>query len=189
LIKINSESDGASSDDMDENAIAMSLLFTTTNKSQLRQFFTRKKLRLNHKSVLVFYTGIELRAEDDEIVWMQILKYGQGILLGELFEFSVKDLVRDVGWAKSERNYDIARDCIARLRANDVLALNTKTGVSTSVCLIGNYEALNDDDGKPTTYRTWLDPNLIWPPNLSKSGASDESNPGLFGFSFRQRVR
>jgi hypothetical protein len=144
------------------NDYARSSLFTATNKNQPRKTLMRKKLFHYNEFVSIIYTGIELRAEDDEIVWMQILKYGQGVPLGELFEFSVKDLVRDVGWAKNGRNYDRVRDCISRLRANDVLALNSKAyGKSGSVCLIGNYEALNDEDGKPTTYRTWLDPNLI----------------------------
>jgi len=144
------------------NDYARSSLFTATNKNQPRKTLMRKKLFHYNEFVSIIYTGIELRAEDDEIVWMQILKYGQGVPLGELFEFSVKDLVKDVGWAKNGRNYDRVRDCISRLRANDVLALNSKAyGKSGSVCLIGNYEALNDEDGKPTTYRTWLDPNLI----------------------------
>ena len=144
------------------NDYARSSLFTATNKNQPRKIMMRKKLFHYNEFVSILYTGIELRAEDDEVVWMQILKYGQGIPLGDSFEFSVKDLVRDVGWAKNGRNYDRVRDCISRLRANDVLALNTKAyGKSGSICLIGNYEAVNDDDGKPTTYRTWLDPNLI----------------------------
>jgi hypothetical protein len=144
------------------NDYARSSLFTATNKSQPRKTLMRKKLFHYNEFVSILYTGIELRAEDDEIVWLQILKYGQGIPLGDLFEFYVKDLVRDVGWAKNGRNYDRVRNCISRLRANDVLALNTKAyGKSGSVCLIGNYEAVNDEDGKPTTYRTWLDPNLI----------------------------
>jgi hypothetical protein len=144
------------------NDYARSSLFTATNKNQPRKTLMRKKLFHYNEFVSIVYTGIELRAEDDEIVWMQILKYGQGVPLGELFEFSVKDLVKDVGWAKNGRNYDRVRDCISRLRANDVLALNSKAyGKSGSVCLIGNYEALNDEDGTLTTYRTWLDPNLI----------------------------
>ncbi|MBA3006327.1 MAG: TrfA family protein [Proteobacteria bacterium] len=144
------------------NDYARSSLFTATNKNQPRKTLMRKKLFHYNEFVSILYTGIELRAEDDEIVWMQILKYGQGLPLGESFEFSVKDLVRDVGWAKNGHNYDRVRDCISRLRANDVLALNSKAyGKSGSICLIGNYEAVNDEEGKPTIYRTWLDPNLI----------------------------
>ncbi|MDD3815687.1 MAG: plasmid replication initiator TrfA [Desulfocapsaceae bacterium] len=144
------------------NDYARSSLFTATNKNQPRKVMMRKKLFHYNEFVSIIYTGIELRAEDDEIVWLQILKYGQGVPLGETFEFSVKDLVRDVGWAKNGCNYNRVRDCISRLRANDVLALNAKAyGRSGSICLIGNYEAINDEEGKPTTYSTWLDPNLI----------------------------
>ena len=85
-----------------------------------------EKLFHYNEFVSILYTGIELRAEDDEIVWLQILNYGQTVPLGEPFEFGIKDLVRDVNWSKNGRNYDRARECISRLKANEVLALNTK---------------------------------------------------------------
>ena len=108
------------------------------------------------------YIGIELRAEDDEIIWLQILSYGQDVPLGASFEFSIKNLVRDVAWSKNGRNYDRARECISRLKANEVLALNNKAyGKSGAISLIQNYTTGNDADGKPTHYRIWIDPNLI----------------------------
>lgn len=144
------------------NDYARSSLFTATNKSQPRKTLMHEKLFHYNEFVSILYTGIELRAEDDEIVWMQILSYGQGVPLGKPFEFSVKDLVRDVHWSKNGRYYDKVRECISRLRANDVLALNTKAyGKSGSISLIQNYEAVNDEEGKPTHYRVWIDPNLI----------------------------
>jgi hypothetical protein len=121
-----------------------------------------EKLFHYNEHVSILYTGIELRAEDDEIVWLQILNYGQRVPLGEPFEFSVKDLVSDVGWHKNGRYYDKARECISRLKANEVLALNTKAyGKSGAISLIQNYSAVNDAEGKPTQYRVWIDPNLI----------------------------
>ncbi|MBU0665274.1 MAG: replication initiator protein A [Proteobacteria bacterium] len=144
------------------NDYARSSLFTATNKSQPRKTLLREKLFHYNEFVSILYTGIELRAEDDEIVWLQILNYGKGVPLGKPFEFSVRDLVRDVNWSKSGRNYDRVRNCISRLRANEVLALNTKAyGKSGSISLIGNYEAVNNEEGKPTHYRIFIDPNLI----------------------------
>lgn len=144
------------------NDYARSSLFTARNKNKPRKTLFREKLFHYNESVSLLYTGIELRAEDDEISWLQILNYGKSVPFGESFEFSIKDLVNDLNWSKNGRYYDKARECISRLRANEVLALNTKAyGTSGSISLIQNYSAVNDAEGKPTRYRVWIDPNLI----------------------------
>lgn len=144
------------------NDYARSSLFTARNKNQPRATLMHQPLFHFNEHVSLLYTGIELRAEDDEIIWLQILNYGQGLPFGEPFEFSVKDLVRDVDWAKNGRNYDRARECISRLKANEVLAQNSKAyGKSGAISLISNYESINDSGGKPTKFKVWIDPNLI----------------------------
>lgn len=144
------------------NDYARSSIFTARNKREPRRTLMHEKLFHYSEHVSILYTGIELRAEDDEIVWLQILKYGERVALGEPFDFSIKDLVNDVGWHKNGRYYDKARECISRLKANEVLALNTKAyGKSGAISLIQNYTASNDENGKPTHYRVWIDPNLI----------------------------
>ena len=144
------------------NDYARSSLFTARNKREPRRTLLHEKLFHFNEHVSILYTGIELRAEDDEIVWLQILNYGQSVVLGEPFEFSIKDLVRDVSWSKSGRNYNRARECISRLRANEVMALNSKAyGTSGSISLIQNYTTNNDSEGTPTQYRVWIDPNMI----------------------------
>ncbi|CAM5534500.1 Plasmid replication initiator protein TrfA [Alcaligenes phenolicus] len=144
------------------NDYARSSIFTARNKREPRRTFMHEKLFHYNEHVSILYTGIELRAEDDEIVWLQILSYGKRVALGEPFEFSIKDLVADVGWHKNGRYYDKARECISRLKANEVLAINKKAyGKSGAVSLIQNYTAINDENGKPTHYRVWIDPNLI----------------------------
>ena len=144
------------------NDYARSSLFTARNKKAPRKSLVHEKLFHYNEHVYILYTGIELRAEDDEIVWLQILNYGKAVSLGEPFEFSVKDLVRDVNWSKSGRNYERVRECISRLKANEVLALNNKAyGKSGAISLIHKYEVINDADGRPTQYRVWINPNLI----------------------------
>ena len=144
------------------NDYARSSLFTARNKREPRKTLMHERLFHYNEYVSILYTGIELRAEDDEIVWLQLLGYGQNVPLGDPFEFSIKDLVRDVAWSKNGRNYDRARECISRLKANEVLALNSKAyGKSGAISLIQNYTTDNDADGKPTHYRVWIDPNLI----------------------------
>lgn len=144
------------------NDYARSSLFTARSRATPRLSIVQQPLFHYNESVTILYTGIELRAEDDELIWLQIINYGAKVPFGEAFEFSVRDLVRDVNWGKNGRNYDRARECISRLRANEVLALNTKAyGKSGALSLIQNYTAVNDADGKPNQYRVQIDPNLI----------------------------
>lgn len=144
------------------NDYARSSLFTSRNKREPRKTLMHEKLFHYNEDISILYTGIELRAEDDEIVWLQILSYGQSVPLGTPFVFSIKDLVRDVNWAKNGRNYDRVRECISRLKANEILALSSKAyGKSGAVSLIQNYTGLNDAEGKITQYRVWIDPSLI----------------------------
>lgn len=144
------------------NDYARSSLFTARNKKDARRTLMHEKLFHYNDHILILYTGIELRAEDDEIVWLQILNYGRSVPLGEPFEFSVKDVVKELNWGKNGRNYDRVRECISRLKANEVMVKNTKAyGQTGAVSLIQNYTAVNDAEGKPTQYRVWIDPNLI----------------------------
>jgi hypothetical protein len=144
------------------NDYARSSLFSACNHNEKRKTMLRQKLFHYNEFISILYTGVELRAEDDELVWLQILSYGKSITLGEPFDFFIKDIVHDIGWTKSGRNYERVRECISRLKANEVLAKNTKEyGKSASLSLIHKYTSVNDAKGKPTKYRVWIDPNLI----------------------------
>lgn len=144
------------------NDYARSSLFTARNKREPRRTLMQEPLFHYNEHITIRYTGIELRAEDDELVWLQLLSYGANLPLGESFPFSINQLVNDIGWSKNGRNYDRARECISRLRANEVLAHNSKAyGTSSGISLIANYTVTNDEKGKPTHYEATLHPGLI----------------------------
>ena len=144
------------------NDYARSSLFTARSSRQPRLVLLREQLFHLHDGVTVFFTGTELRAADDEIVWLQILHYGKSVPLGESVEFSIKDLVRDVGWPKNGVYYQKARDCISRLKASEVLVQNSGAyGSSGAISLIDKYAVSNDRHGSPTNYRVVIDTNLI----------------------------
>lgn len=143
------------------NDVARTSLFTARNKREPRRNLLQEKLFHLHEGVSVLYTGIELRAEDDELIWLQILHYAKSVPLGMPFDFSIKQLVLDVGWSKNGRYYDKARECISRLKANEVLFFNEKAyGTSEAMSLIQRYTILNESDGKPNRYRAWIHPGL-----------------------------
>lgn len=165
-IQLGLEFAGLASNDLRSipNDYARCALFSARSRKVPRRTLTHEKLFHLHEGqgVSILYTGIELRAEDDELVWLQIMHYASQVPLGEPFEFSLRELVRDVGWTKSGPNYRHARECISRLRGNEVLALNEKAyGKSGSISLIANYTTLNDADGNPAQYRVWIDPNIV----------------------------
>lgn len=144
------------------NDYARASLFTVRNKREPRKTLIQEKLFHYNEYISLLYTGIELRAEDDELIWLQILHYGQKTPLGEPFGFSIRDLVRDIGWAKNGRNYNRARESISRLKATELLARNAKAyGYSGAISLISNYTTLNDLDGLPLDYQVTIDRNLI----------------------------
>jgi hypothetical protein len=144
------------------NDYARSSLFTVRNKNEPRRMCDNEKLFHCSENVTAFYTGVELRAEDDEIIWLQIASYGQHVPMGKPFEFNIKSLVQDVGWAKNGANYDRARECIRRLRSNAIMFQNNRAyGTTGFASLIRDVYAVNDVHGKPTKYRAMIDPNLI----------------------------
>lgn len=144
------------------NDYARSAIFTARNKREPRRTFEQEKLFHLHENITVYFTGIELRAEDDELVWLQILHFARTVPLGEWFEFSIGQLVEAVGWDKNGRYYDKARECISRLKANEILVANEKAyGVSGAISLIDKYTVVGDAKGKPTHYRALIDPNML----------------------------
>lgn len=144
------------------NDYARSSLFTASNRNKPRKTMMREALFHYNENISIHYTGVELRASDDEIVWLQILAYGKDTPLGEPFEFLIKDLVKDLGWFKNGRNYERARECISRLKASEVLAKNINAyGKSAALSLIQNYQTNNDAEGNQSKYRVWIDYNLI----------------------------
>lgn len=145
------------------NDLARSSLFTTRGRKIKRQSMTQEKLFHYNEHISINFSGVELRAEDDELIWLQILNYGKSVQLGEPFEFTVNDLVKEVGWTKNGRNYDRARKCLSRLKATEIAVTNTAAyGHSGAISLISNYTSANDDKGQATHFRMWIDPNLIF---------------------------
>lgn len=144
------------------NDFARSSLFTARNKRVPRANYTRKKLFHYNDEISIYYTGMELRAADDELVWLQILDYSRRVPLGSTVEFNIKDLVVDIGWPRNGRYYEKARECISRLKANEILVQNKKAfGRSGAISLIGSYGAVNDQNGVASRYYVSIDPNVI----------------------------
>ena len=139
------------------NDYARSAIFTVRNKKEPRVSLQGTLIFHVDKSVKVTFTGIELRADDDELVWQQIIDYAKHYTLGSPVEFNLHQLCKDLGWSINSRNYDRVRECITRLKANEIKVENERLGKGVGLSLIREYEY--DDHG--SRYRVWIHPNLI----------------------------
>lgn len=142
------------------NDYARSAIFTVRNKKEPRASLQNSVLFHTEKAVKVTFTGIELRVDDDELVWQQVLNYAKYYPLGEPVEFNLHQLCKDLDWSVNARNYDRLRECITRLKANEIKVENERIGKGVGISLIREYEFEGAGD-KGTKYRVWIHPNLI----------------------------
>ncbi len=144
------------------NDIARSSLFVTKAKGVARKSIKHQRMFHLHKDISIVYTGEELRADDDEIIWMEILNVSQTVKLGEPFEFNIASLVKAIGWPHNGNYYEKIRQSISRLKTTEILFKNPKAhGVSSAFSLIQKYDVINDDQAMPSHYRMYLDPEIV----------------------------
>lgn len=131
------------------NDYARSALFTVKNKRQARESYQRKEIYHINKDVRITYTGLELRADDDELVWQQVLEYAKRKPMGEPVTFTFYELCNDLGWSYNGRYIEKAEDCLTRLQATAMQFISDRIGQLESVSLIGRFRVL--DRGKRTS--------------------------------------
>lgn len=143
------------------NDFARSALFTARNKTVKRANYEREPLFHLHSGVTVSYTGIELRAYDDELVWQQIMRYQRLIPFGAPIRFTLAQIVDDLGWTRSGQRYNTVKLSISRLKSSEILVHNEKAwGRSPAISLIHDYVATNDGRGLPASYEVRINPNM-----------------------------
>ncbi|MEX3606646.1 MAG: plasmid replication initiator TrfA [Burkholderia sp.] len=132
------------------NDIARAALFTTRNKKTPREVRQQHVIFHVQKNVLITYTGIELRADDDDLVWQQVLEYAKRSPIGTPVSFTFYVLCTDLGCGRSmAANYDKAEDCLTRLQATAMQFSSGRIGRLESVSLINRFRVL--DRGKKTS--------------------------------------
>jgi len=85
------------------------------------------------------YTGIELRAENDELVWLQVLHYAKDFPLGRWVEFTPYQLCKDIGWTPTGPNYKLLRECLLRLKATALTVESKRLAGGLALSLIGDF--------------------------------------------------
>ncbi len=155
------------------NDLARSCLFFVKKKGIQRATFTRQKIFHLSNCITIYYTGQELRADDDELVWLSLVHYCFDAPVGEAVEVDIRTLLKDIGWATNGENYKRLRDIISRLKATDVCIHNRQTygnlpkrkerrPVGKGVSLISNYTFYENDKTEPTKLLVEIDKDLIF---------------------------
>lgn len=143
------------------NDYARSALFTVRNKTTKRVAMEQRPVFHLDKHINVYFTGVELRADDDELVWQQILHYARTVPLGNSIEFSLYGLLKDLGWNNSSRNYSRARLCISRLKACEVRIDNERLSKGIAMSLIRHYEYASDGESSNKRYKVSIPEEFI----------------------------
>ncbi|MDF3884772.1 plasmid replication initiator TrfA [Cupriavidus basilensis] len=125
------------------NDHARSAIFTTRNKTQKREALQQAPVYHLHNEVKITFTGVELRAEDDELVWLQILDYAKYVPLGSTVEFTLYRLCKDVGWSINGTYYKKAEACLDRLKASNLKFESPRVGKLKAMSFLQNYGMVN----------------------------------------------
>lgn len=131
------------------NDFGRSAIFTVRNKKVPRAALQGQVIYHVNKDVEITYTGIELRADDDELVLAQVLEYGKRNPLGEPVSFTFYELCKDLDWPINGRYYTKAEECLTRLQASAMQFVSQRIGRLESLSLIRRFRVL--DRGKRTS--------------------------------------
>ena len=160
------------------NDFARSSLFFVKKKGTERKTMTREKIFHLSDKVEVRYTGQELRADDDELVWLELVNSCLHHQMGDGVEIKVSELLKNLNWAANGENYAKIRSIISRLKATDILIKNKITygdltqypkdkqpkigAIGHSFSLISDYAEYDKINGEPTRYLVSIDKRLIF---------------------------
>lgn len=142
------------------NDYARSALFTVRNKRTPRAALQNHLIYHVNKDVTITYTGVELRAEDDELVWQQVLEYAKRTPLGDPVTFTFYELCQDLGWSINGRYYEKAEECLSRLQASAMQFASKRIGRLESLSLIRRFRVL-DRGKKSSRCQVMIDEEMV----------------------------
>lgn len=131
------------------NDLARTALFTTRNKRKPREALQSQPIYSYNQDVQITYSGIELRAEDDELVWQQVLEYSKRYPIGSPITFTFYELCNDLDWPINGRYYKKAEECLTRLQTSALQFQSRRVGNMVSLSLLRRFGVL--DRGKKSS--------------------------------------
>ncbi len=141
------------------NDYARSALFTVSRGP--RRALQEQKLFHYNNDVSISYTGIELRACDDELVWQQVMHYAKEV--GDLekpLEFTLYQLCKDVGWPTNNTYYKRVKASLNRLQATALNFESSRIGKIKSLSLVQSFSMENVGTRKQTC-QVYIDKRIL----------------------------
>ena len=95
------------------------------------------------------YTGTELRAENDELVWLQclFLAGGQNLTKDNWITFTPSQMCQAIGWTPTGPNYKLLRECLLRLKTTALVLQTRNVNDGHALSLIGDFKWRTPDWG------------------------------------------
>lgn len=125
------------------NDLARSALFTTRGRAVAREVCNRKPIFSINKDSVMTYTGIELRAEDDELVWVQVLEYAKKIPINSPVRFTFYQMCKDLDWSAGSRSYKRIEDSLTRLQATAIQFTSKRVARLESLSMVERFSVVN----------------------------------------------
>lgn len=141
------------------NDYARSALFTVRNKRTPRAARDLHTIYHVNNECKITYSGIELRADDDELVWVQIMEYAKRVKIGSPVTFSFYELCKDLGWQANGRYYDKAHSSLSRLNATSLQFSSSRVGRLDALSLINKFTLI--DKGKQKLCSVVIEPQIV----------------------------
>lgn len=141
------------------NDYARSALFTVARGP--RRALQGQKIFHYNNGVSMSYTGIELRACDDELVWQQVMHYAREV--GDLekpMEFTLYQLCKDVGWPANNTYYKRVKATLNRLQATALNFESPRIGRIESLSLVQSFLMENVGTRKQIC-RVYIDSRIL----------------------------
>lgn len=125
------------------NDYARSALFTVRNKREPRQALKNFEIFHIHGDVTISYSGEELRADDDELVWLQVLEFAKHFPLDSPVEFSTYQLCKQLGWPTNGTYYAKAEASLMRLKEGTIKIRSKRLRKLSGLSLIRRFTILD----------------------------------------------
>ena len=89
----------------------------------------------------MYYSGEELRAANDELIWMQLLEYAKNFVIGQTIDISIRQICIDLGWSPNPKYYEITRNSIERLSQGQLKVVSERLSKSVYMPMIILHES------------------------------------------------
>lgn len=119
--------------------ISNSAIFTVRNKRMPRASIQNVQI-FALGDIEITYTGIELRAQDDELVWLQIIDLAKSKPLETWVNFTPYQLCKAIGWATNGSYYKKIHSCMLRLKATAIQIRQKTDKKGRAFSMISDFE-------------------------------------------------